>query len=125
MPEVKSRKTVFVTGNLTTGGTFTHNFRIGFDVDDMILLNWTCHDTVSGVAGAGGDGLKLIHLDGVGDLFAFFHQESVTVRTPFRIGKSMDGIQSFRVKDAIGATETGISNISVAFCVEFLEYYRD
>lgn len=120
MPEVKSRKIIFVNKTLTASGTFEHDFRIGFDVDDMIVLNWTCnHSTI------GDDAVLIMHMDRIGDIFSFFNQESITLRTPFRINSSLDGVQSFKVKDINGTIATTLNNLQISFCLEFIEYYRD
>ena len=119
MPEVKSRKTVIVKAVIDIPATFDIDFRIGFDVDDMIVTSWTA-DTPT----AGGDQSYIMKLDGVGELFHFRAEDSVAIKNVFRLGKSLEGIQTFTVIDYHGNVEDETEGLVIMFTLEFIEFHK-
>jgi hypothetical protein len=115
MPEVKSRKTVFVKGTLGATATFNFDFRVGFDVDDIIVTGWTTT--------AGGAQVFIMSFNGVGEIFHFRDDDSQIIRNIFKVGKSLDGIQTFTALLATGALAVN-ALLDIIFTVECIEFHK-
>jgi hypothetical protein len=76
MPEVKSRKIIFVKGAINASGKLItpagtgYNFQVGFEVDDIIISGWTSEYV------AGANQLYMMNFDGVGEIFHFRDDDS-------------------------------------------------
>lgn len=119
MPEVRNRKTIFVKTTFGGGGytgRFQFNFgTIGFNVDDIIINSWTCGGLLATV--------NTINMDGVGDLFSFTGQETCTPRNIFRVGRMLDGIQNFSIRDIDNGLNPGIAAGTLCFTIECIQFH--
>lgn len=119
MPEVKRRKIEFVKVGLTATGTFHHDFSLGFSPDDMIVRCWTCAGSTSVLM----DNVALVNMEGVGDIFHFEPQQSLSPKNIFNLNKPIDGRVKFSIRDVDGNIANGTGSILV-FTLEFVEFVR-
>ncbi len=117
MPEIKNRKILFLKVIVDAGGKFDYNFRVPFFVDDMIVKGWSC-------AGTAFADVVIFHMDGIGDLFSFEHNNSIAINHMFNVHRNMDGINTFSLTDYAGDIYDGATYAQLLVCFEFIEYVR-
>lgn len=116
MPEVKNRKIVFVKTTFDNTGTFTADFNLGFEVDDMIVKSIT----IGGALGT----VNTIRMNGVGDIFQFTGEETHDPKYVFNLaGRSLGGLQTFTVHDIAGNLHLTLTQ-TLIFALEFIEFHR-
>lgn len=119
MPEVKSRKIVFVRASLDDTGSFTYNIHIPFHVDDMILTSWTCGRTTAGAI----PHPFILTMQGIGEILCFTEQDFDSPRHIFNINSPIIGQQTFDIRNAAG-TIVDQTGCQFAFSLEFIEFHR-
>jgi hypothetical protein len=114
MVEVKSRKTVFIKGNVVDG-RFTQDIRVGFNVDDMIVTSWSASNAFA-------ISVFTLFMHGVGDLFHFNEDNSESIKNIFRLGKNIDGTHKFEIRD----TENNrvVVTAKIIATVQFIEFHK-
>jgi hypothetical protein len=125
MPEVKSRKIIFVKGVIdaagkliSTGNITGYTFQVGFEVDDIIITGWS-----TDLRGAA-DRVYTMNFDGIGEIFHFRDDDSSVIKNVFRVGKYLDGLQIFTVFNYNGDLETTIAGLTIIFTVECIEFHK-
>jgi hypothetical protein len=117
MSVIKNRKIVFLKVRIDDTGRFSYNFHIPFFVDDVIIKDWSC-------AGTAFDDVVICHMDGIGDIFSFEHNNSITINHVFNVHRNMDGIINFTINDYEGDQYTDAVDSILMACFEFIEYVR-
>jgi hypothetical protein len=117
MPEVKTRKLIFVKAVINDTATFSRKINVPFDYHDMIVRSWNVGLTGSAV------NLYTLHMQGFGDIFHFSQQENSTPKHIFRSVGPMSGDIEFTVLDVNGIPDGTTADAQILFCLEFVEYF--
>lgn len=116
MPEVKTRKIIFVKAELNASGIFVRNLHVPFDVHDMIVRSWSAGQATNAAVFA-------VNMAGIGDIFHFAGQESSSPMHIFKVNGTISGDTQFAVTDIEGNLATALTTTELIFCLEFVEYY--
>jgi hypothetical protein len=117
MPEVKTRRSVFVRATLDATGQFDYVINIPFHVDDMHLNSWT-------VGTGANDQPFVVEMVGVGEICSMTEEDFDSPRHVFNINRSITGVQRFTLRSAAG-TIIDRTGVQIFFCLEFIEFHRN
>jgi hypothetical protein len=117
MPEVKTRKLVFVKAVIDDTATFIRKINVPFDYHDMIVRSWNVSLTNFE------NNIYTVNMQGFGDIFHFTQLENSTPKHIFRSVGPISGDIIFTVVDVNGIPDGTTADAQVIFCLEFVEYY--
>jgi hypothetical protein len=120
MPEVKSRKNVFVKTVLDATGQFDFVIHIPFHVHDMVATQWAAGVAFGGGAVPTSDPF-IVEMLGVGEIVCFTQQDFDSPRHIYNLNRPVVGRHTFTVRNSAGAiiNQTGCH---LMFCLEFIEF---